>query len=69
MKILIDEMDDGWDEKLKDLGFDVIHEPVDFFENDLGDIIISLDKINFKESLKCLERLLNSQLKTDSSME
>jgi len=26
---------------LKDLGFDVIHEPVDFFENDLGDIIIS----------------------------
>ena len=22
MKILIDEMDDGWDEKLKDLGFD-----------------------------------------------
>ena len=26
---------------LKDLGFEVIHEPVDFFENDLGDIIIS----------------------------
>ena len=22
MKILIDEMDDGWDEKLKELGFD-----------------------------------------------
>ncbi len=22
MKILIDEMDDGWDEKLKDLGYD-----------------------------------------------
>ena len=22
MKVLIDEMDDGWDEKLKDLGFD-----------------------------------------------
>jgi hypothetical protein len=26
---------------LKDLGFNTIHEPVDFFENDLGDIIIS----------------------------
>ena len=28
-------------EYLKDLGFQVIHEPVDFFENDLGDIIVS----------------------------
>lgn len=26
---------------LKELGFDVIHEPIDFFENDLGDIIVS----------------------------
>jgi hypothetical protein len=26
---------------LTELGFDVIHKPVDFFENDLGDIIIS----------------------------
>ena len=26
---------------LKELGFEVIHEPVDFFENDLGDIIVS----------------------------
>jgi len=26
---------------LKELGFDVIHEPVDFFENNLGDIIVS----------------------------
>jgi len=26
---------------LTELGFDVIHEPIDFFENDLGDIIIS----------------------------
>ena len=24
MKILIDEMDDGWDEKLKELGFDAL---------------------------------------------
>jgi hypothetical protein len=28
-------------EYLKELGFDVIHEPIDFFENDLGDIIVS----------------------------
>jgi hypothetical protein len=26
---------------LKELGFDVIHEEVDFFENNLGDIIVS----------------------------
>ena len=26
---------------LKELGFQVIHKPIDFFENDLGDIIIS----------------------------
>ena len=26
---------------LTKLGFDIIHEPVDFFENDLGDIIVS----------------------------
>jgi len=26
---------------LRELGFNVIHEPVDFFENDLGDIIVS----------------------------
>ena len=26
---------------LKDMGFPVIHEPVDFFTNDLGDIIVS----------------------------
>jgi len=26
---------------LTELGFDVIHEPVDFFENNLGDIIVS----------------------------
>ena len=27
---------------LKELGFDVIHEEVDFFENNLGDIIVSI---------------------------
>lgn len=26
---------------LRELGFEVIHEPIDFFENDLGDIIVS----------------------------
>lgn len=26
---------------LTELGFNVIHEPIDFFENDLGDIIVS----------------------------
>jgi hypothetical protein len=26
---------------LRELGFEVIHEPIDFFENNLGDIIIS----------------------------
>ena len=26
---------------LKELGFNIIHEPVDFFENDLGEIIVS----------------------------
>ena len=26
---------------LKEMGFEVIHEPVDFFENDLGDLIVS----------------------------
>jgi hypothetical protein len=26
---------------LKELGFNTIHEPVDFFENDMGDVIVS----------------------------
>jgi len=26
---------------LQELGFDVIHKPVDFFENDLGDVVVS----------------------------
>jgi hypothetical protein len=28
-------------EHLKKLGFNVIHEPIDFFENDKGDIVVS----------------------------
>ena len=26
---------------LKELGFDIIHEPIDFFNNDRGDVIVS----------------------------
>jgi len=26
---------------LKELGFDVIHENIDFFENDMGDVLVS----------------------------
>ena len=26
---------------LKELGFDTIHEPVDFFENDMGEVVVS----------------------------
>lgn len=26
---------------LKELGFDVIHEPIDFFENNLGEVVVS----------------------------
>ena len=28
-------------EHLKKLGFNVIHEPIDFFENDMGDLVVS----------------------------
>ena len=40
---------------LKELGFDVIHEPVDFFENDLGDIIVS--NLPFSKSKDVMGRL------------
>jgi len=43
-------------EYLKELGFDVIHEPVDFFENDLGEIIISNPP--FSKAKQIMERLL-----------
>jgi hypothetical protein len=41
---------------LKELGFNVIHEPVDFFENDLGDIVISNPP--FSQTKNILKRLL-----------
>jgi hypothetical protein len=40
---------------LEELGFKVIHEPIDFFENDLGDIIISNPP--FSKSKEVLQRL------------
>lgn len=41
---------------LRELGFDTIHEPVDFFENDLGEVIVSNPP--FSKSKEVLERLL-----------
>ena len=36
---------------LRELGFDVIHEPVDFFENDLGEIIVSNPPFSIKQEI------------------
>ena len=41
---------------LKELGFSVIDEPVDFFDNDLGEIIVSNPP--FSKSKEILKRLL-----------
>lgn len=41
---------------LKDLGFETIHEPIDFFENDLGDIVVSNPP--FAKIKEILERLV-----------
>jgi hypothetical protein len=40
---------------LRELGFDVIHEPIDFFENDVGEIIVSNPP--FSKSKEILYRL------------
>lgn len=40
---------------LKELGFNVIHEPVDFFENDFGEIIVSNPP--FSKSKEVIKRL------------
>jgi len=43
---------------LKELGFNVIHEPIDFFENDLGDIIVSNPPFSLsKQVVKRLKQL------------
>jgi len=41
---------------LRELGFETIHEPVDFFENDLGDIIVSNPP--FSHSKDVMNRML-----------
>ena len=41
---------------LEELGFEVIHEPVDFFENNLGEIIVSNPP--FSKSKEIMDRLL-----------
>lgn len=41
---------------LKELGFNVIHEPIDFFDNDKGDIVVSNPP--FSQVPKILERLV-----------
>ena len=40
---------------LTELGFDVIHEPVDFFENNLGEVIVS--NIPFSQAKDIMKRL------------
>jgi hypothetical protein len=40
---------------LKELGFNVIHEPVDFFENNLGDVIVTNPP--FSKSKEVIQRL------------
>jgi len=42
---------------LQEMGFNVIHEPVDFFENDLGDIVVSNPP--FSKCPEILERLVS----------
>ena len=42
---------------LQELGFNVIHEPIDFFEEDKGDIIIS--NMPFTRYKEILDRLFN----------
>jgi len=41
---------------LEELGFNVIHQPVDFFENNLGEIIVSNPP--FSKSKEVMDRLL-----------
>jgi hypothetical protein len=42
---------------LQELGFDVIHEPIDFFEEDRGDIIVSNPP--FSKAKEIMSRLYN----------
>ena len=40
---------------LTDLGFNVIHEDIDFFDNDLGEVIVT--NLPYSQSKKVIERL------------
>ena len=40
---------------LKDMGFDVIHEPIDFFDNNKGEVLIS--NMPFSKCKKVMKRL------------
>jgi len=42
---------------LKELGFNVIHDPIDFFENNLGDIVVTNPP--FSKSKEVMSRLRN----------
>ena len=42
-------------EYLKELGFNIIHEPIDFYENDLGEIIVTNPP--FSQSKEIIKRL------------
>tara|TARA_R110000772_G_scaffold19225_1_gene53862 strand:- start:44 stop:532 length:489 start_codon:yes stop_codon:yes gene_type:complete len=44
-------------EDIRDLGYDVIHENIDFFENDLGEIIVSNPPFDKKILSKIFKRL------------
>ena len=61
-------------EYLRELGFDVIHEPIDFFEEDHGDIIVSnppfskkkeiftrLEELNKPFIMLCPSAMINTQ--------
>tara|TARA_R100000231_G_C5236768_1_gene138431 strand:+ start:34 stop:606 length:573 start_codon:yes stop_codon:yes gene_type:complete len=51
---------DGYSGKvLKEMGFDVIHEPVDFFSNDLGEVVVSNPP--FSKAKEVLQRLKELQ--------
>ena len=44
---------------MKSIGLDIIHEPIDFFKNNLGDIIISNPPFQFKKEVFTRLKLLD----------
>jgi hypothetical protein len=51
--------DGGSGEHLRSLGFDVIHEPIDFFNEDRGEIIVSNPPFSMKKEVLQRLKLLN----------